>query len=186
MRLLIMGPPGVGKGTQAKILKEKLGIAHISTGELLRAEIDNDTKIGKIAKRYIDQGNLVSDNLILEIVKDRLSMTDCKIGYILDGFPRTLNQAIGLEIIMKNINQNLDIALSLSANENELVERLIKRGLKSGRSDDNSDIIRERQKIYWKLTAPLLEFYEDRNILKSIDGLGKIEEITNRIISIIK
>ena len=181
-----MGPPGVGKGTQAKILKEKLGIAHISTGELLRTEIDNDTKIGKIAKRYINQGNLVSDNLILEIVKDRLAMADCKNGYILDGFPRTLNQAIGLEVIMKNISQNLDIAISLSANENELVERLIKRGLKSGRSDDNSDIIiRERQKIYWKLTAPLLKFYEDKNILKSIDGLGKIEEITYRIINII-
>tara|TARA_Y100000996_G_scaffold413808_1_gene402934 strand:+ start:1560 stop:2120 length:561 start_codon:yes stop_codon:yes gene_type:complete len=186
MRLLIMGPPGVGKGTQAKILKEKLGIAHISTGELLRTEIDNDTKIGKIAKRYINQGNLVSDNLILEIVKDRLSMNDCKSGYILDGFPRTLNQAIGLEVIMKDINQNLDIAISLSANESELVERLVKRGLKFGRSDDNSSIIRERQKIYWKLTAPLLEFYEDRNILKSIDGLGTIEEITNRIINIIK
>ena len=184
MRLLIMGPPGVGKGTQAKILNENLGIAHISTGELLRTEIDNDTKIGKIAKRYINQGNLVSDNLILEIVKDRLSMNDCKSGYILDGFPRTLNQAIGLEVIMKDINQNLDIAISLSANESELVERLVKRGLKFGRSDDNSSIIRERQKIYWKLTAPLLEFYEDRNILKSIDGLGTIEEITNRIINI--
>ena len=109
-----MGPPGVGKGTQAKILKEKLGIAHISTGELLRTEIDNDTKIGKIAKRYINQGNLVSDNLILEIVKDRLSMPDCKNGYILDGLPRTLNQAIGLEVIMKNINQNLDIAIKTS------------------------------------------------------------------------
>ena len=185
MRLLIMGPPGVGKGTQAKILNENLGIAHISTGELLRTEIDNDTKIGKIAKRYKSR-KFVSDNLILEIVKDRLSMNDCKNGYILDGFPRTLNQAIGLEVIMKDINQNLDIAISLSANESELVERLVKRGLKFGRSDDNSSIIRERQKIYWKLTAPLLEFYEDRNILKSIDGLGTIEEITNRIINIIK
>lgn len=181
-----MGPPGVGKGTQAKILKEKLEIAHISTGELLRTEINNDTKIGKIAKKFINQGNLVPDTLILDIVKDRLSKSDCNNGYILDGFPRTLNQATGLEIIMKNINQSLDMAISLSANENELVERLVKRGLKSGRSDDNSNVIRERQKIYWKLTSPLLKFYDNKNILIDINGLGKIDEITERIIKIIK
>ena len=154
MKLLIMGPPGVGKGTQAKIIKDKLQIAHISTGELLRQEIAEKTEVGKNAKKYIDQGKLVPDNFLFNIVNERLVQPDCRDGYILDGFPRTQNQANGLEKIMGSFNHNLSRAISLYADEDALVERLVKRGEDSGRSDDTSNIIRNRQKIYWQQTAP--------------------------------
>ena len=186
MKLLIMGPPGVGKGTQAKIIKDELGIAHISTGELLRDEIAEKTDIGSVAKKYIDQGKLVPDEYLFEIVRERLNKPDCTNGYILDGFPRTLNQATGLEIIMDEYEQILNKAISLYADEDDLVERLVKRGEDSGRSDDTSIIIRNRQKIYWQQTAPLLDFYNERKLLNNINGLGEIEEITNRILNALK
>ena len=186
MKLLIMGPPGVGKGTQAKIIKDKLRITHISTGELLRQEIDETTEVGIVAKKYIDQGKLVPDNYLFTIVNERLGRSDCKDGYILDGFPRTLNQANGLEKIMGGFDHSLNRAISLYADEDALVERLVKRGENSGRSDDTSQIIRNRQKIYWQQTAPLLDFYEERGLLNNVNGLGEIREITERILTIIK
>lgn len=186
MKLLIMGPPGVGKGTQAKIIKDKLRIAHISTGELLRQEIAEKTEVGIVAKRYIDQGKLVPDNFLFAIVNERLGQPDCRDGYILDGFPRTLNQANGLEKIMSSFDHSLDGAISLHADEDALVERLVKRGEDSGRSDDTSNIIRNRQKIYWQQTAPLLDFYEERGLLYNVNGLGEIKEITERILTIIR
>ena len=186
MKLLIMGPPGVGKGTQAKIIKDKLGIAHISTGELLRYEIAEKTDVGAVAEKYIDQGKLVPDEFLFELVRHRLNEPDCTNGYILDGFPRTLQQATGLEIIMDEFEQFLNNAISLYADEDALVERLVKRGEDSGRSDDTSIIIRNRQKIYWQQTAPLLDFYKERELLNNINGLGDIEEITNRILKAIK
>tara|TARA_B100000965_G_C19579242_1_gene752768 strand:- start:249 stop:839 length:591 start_codon:yes stop_codon:yes gene_type:complete len=186
MKLLIMGPPGVGKGTQARIIKDKLRIAHISTGELLRQEIAEKTEVGIVAKKYIDQGKLVPDNFLFTIVNERLGRPDCIDGYILDGFPRTLNQANGLQKIMGAFDHSLDRALSLYADEDALVERLVKRGENSGRSDDTSHIIRNRQKIYWQQTAPLLEFYKERGLLDNVNGLGKIKEITERILTIIK
>ena len=181
-----MGPPGVGKGTQAKIIKDKLRIAHISTGELLRQEIAEKTGVGIVAKKYIDQGKLVPDNFLFTIVNERLGQPDCKDGYILDGFPRTLNQANGLEKIMGSSNHRLDRAISLYADEDALVDRLVKRGENSGRSDDTSNIIRNRQKIYWQQTAPLLDFYEERDLLDNVNGLGEIEEITERILTVMK
>jgi adenylate kinase len=186
MKLLIMGPPGVGKGTQAKIIKDKLRIAHISTGELLRQEIAKRTEVGIVAKKYIDQGKLVPDNFLFTIVNERLGQPDCRDGYILDGFPRTLNQANGLETIMGSFDHSLDRAISLYADEDALVERLVKRGENSGRSDDTSNIIRNRQKIYWQQTAPLLDFYEERGLLDNVNGLGEIKEITERILTVIK
>tara|TARA_B100001769_G_scaffold68622_1_gene51163 strand:+ start:30 stop:626 length:597 start_codon:yes stop_codon:yes gene_type:complete len=186
MKLLIMGPPGVGKGTQAKIIKDKLGIAHISTGELLRYEIAEKTDVGAVAEKYIDQGKLVPDEFLFELVRHRLNEPDCTNGYILDGFPRTLQQATGLEIIMDELKQFLNNAISLYADEDALVERLVKRGEDSGRSDDTSIIIRNRQKIYWQQTAPLLDFYKERELLNNINGLGEIEEITARILKAIK
>ena len=159
MKLLIMGPPGVGKGTQAKIIKDKLGIAHISTGELLRQEIAEKTEVGKVAKKYIDQGKLVPDNFLFAIVNERLGQPDCRDGYILDGFPRTLNQANGLEKIMGSFNHSLERAISLYADEDALVERLVKRGEDSGRSDDTSNIIRNRQKIYWPIDFLSVSYY---------------------------
>ena len=186
MKLLIMGPPGVGKGTQASRIKSKLNIAHLSTGDILRTEIDNKTDTGVQAKLYMDAGKLVPDQVLLDIIQDRIKNPDCDGGYLLDGFPRTLPQAIGLEKIMESINHALDRVISLTADEGELVERLIKRGAESGRSDDTPEVIRNRQKIYWEQTAPLLDFYQKKGILKDVDGLGEISEITERILTVLK
>ena len=186
MKLLIMGPPGVGKGTQANRIKSKLNIAHLSTGDILRAEIEKKTDTGVQAKLYMDAGKLVSDQVLLDIIQDRIKNPDCDGGYLLDGFPRTLPQAVGLEKIMESIKHTLDMVISLTADENELVERLIKRGEESGRSDDTPEVIRDRQKIYWEQTAPLLDFYNNKGLLKNIDGVGTINEITKRILKVLK
>ena len=186
MKLLIMGPPGVGKGTQASRIKSRLNIAHLSTGDILRTKIEQKTDTGVQAKLYMDAGKLVPDQILLNIIQDRIKNPDCDSGYLLDGFPRTLPQAVGLEKIMESITHTLDLVISLTADENELVERLIKRGKESGRSDDTPEVIRNRQKIYWEQTAPLVDFYENKGILKNVDGLGEISEITERILTILK
>ena len=186
MNLLIMGPPGVGKGTQAKIIKNELSIAHISTGEILRKEISLGTQVGLLARDYIDKGQLVPDHILLDIINDRIVLPDCNNGYLLDGFPRTLGQANGLENIMKSLSHTLDMAISLTADEDELINRLIKRGLESGRTDDTPGVIRKRQKLYWVQTAQIIDFYKGKNLLKNIDGLGEINEITNRILAVLK
>ena len=146
----------------------------------------HNTDTGILTKKYIDEGKLVPDSILLDMVKKRISHIDCENGFILDGFPRTIAQAIGLDDIMKELKQSLHAVVSLSADENELINRLIKRGAESGRSDDTPDIIRKRQTIYWEETAPLLDFYRKKDLLKTIDGLGKIEVITKRILDIIK
>jgi adenylate kinase len=138
------------------------------------------------AKLYIDLGKLVPDHILIEIVKERISKDDCESGYLLDGFPRTLPQAEGLDEMMHPIGHDLECAISLTADEDELVERLIKRGKESGRSDDTPEVIRNRQKIYWEQTAPLLDFYRGKGILKEVDGLGEIPEITERILDVLK
>ena len=186
MKLLIMGPPGVGKGTQANRIKDKLQILHLSTGDILRAEVEAKSAIGMDAKLYMDFGRLVPDHILIEIVKERISRPDCENGYLLDGFPRTPPQAEGLEEMMHSIGHDLECALSLTADEDEMVDRLVKRGEKSGRSDDTPEVIRNRQKIYWEQTAPLLDFYRGKGILKEVDGLGEIPEITERILNVLK
>ena len=186
MKLLIMGPPGVGKGTQANRIKDQLQILHLSTGDILRTEVEAKSAIGMDAKLYLDFGRLVPDHILIKIVKERISKPDCENGYLLDGFPRTLPQAEGLEEMMHSIGHDLECALSLTADEEELVDRLVKRGEKSGRSDDTPEVIRNRQKIYWELTAPLLDFYRGKGILKEVDGLGEIPEITERILYVLK
>ena len=180
-----MGPPGVGKGTQAKLLSKKLNIIHLSTGEILRGEIRKNTKVGKIAKSYIDQGNLVPDDFILEIISKQISTNVPNKGYLFDGFPRTIPQAVGFDTLLTEIGHNLNVAINLTANEDELIKRILERGKISGRSDEALDIVKKRQKIYWKQTAPLIKYYQNKNILKNIDGIGGIEEITKRILKAI-
>ena len=180
-----MGPPGVGKGTQAKILSKKLNVIHLSTGELLRSEILKNTKVGKIAKSYIDQGNLVPDDFILDIISKQISTNIPNEGYLFDGFPRTIPQAVGFDTLLTEIGHSLNAAINLIANENELIERILERGKISGRSDEAIDIVKKRQKIYWAQTAPLVKYYQSKNILKNIDGIGEIEEITKRILKVI-
>ena len=181
-----MGPPGVGKGTQAKILSHDLKVLHLSTGEILRKEIQNKTKIGKTAKSFIDYGQLVPDNIILDIISEKISTEETKYGYLLDGFPRTIPQATGFDKILKKLGHNLNAAINLIADQNELITRIIDRGKLLGRSDDNPEIIKERQKIYWKQTAPLIDYYDKMKILKNIDGIGKIEDVTRRILKVLK
>ncbi|MFC1527820.1 adenylate kinase [Candidatus Neomarinimicrobiota bacterium] len=181
MRIILMGPPGVGKGTQATNIVEKFGILHLSTGDILRAEVGSNTELGKKAQEFMDVGKLVPDELLLNMMENRLQQSDCNKGYLLDGFPRTIPQAEGLESILNKINHKIDYVISLTANENELVNRLVLRGKESGRSDDTEEVIRERQQVYWELTSPLSDFYRERNLLKEVDGLGTISEITNRI-----
>ncbi len=186
IRLIIMGPPGVGKGTQANIIKDTYNIPHLSTGKILRNEIAAKSDIGLVAKKYIDAGLLVPDNILLRVIENSISNPNCSKGYILDGFPRNLQQVDDLNGLLNKLNNAIDIAISLIANEDELIKRLIKRSEVSGRSDDIVEIISKRQKVYWEQTAPIIEHYKKIGILKEIDGLGTIEEITKRIIDIIK
>ncbi|MBT3299615.1 MAG: adenylate kinase [Candidatus Marinimicrobia bacterium] len=186
MRLLFMGPPGVGKGTQAKRIEKHYDIVHLSTGDILRSEMKSKSLVGKQAREYIESGHLVPDSVLLKMMAHRLEQEDCGNGFLLDGFPRTLAQANGLDKILLDLKQTLDFAISLTANEDELVNRLVKRGQDSGRSDDTKEIIQHRQKIYWEQTAPLIDFYKNKNLLKEVDGIGEISEITNRILGVLR
>ena len=180
-----MGPPGVGKGTQASILKDHYKISHISTGEILRKEIVLNSEIGKISKKYINDGLFVPDEILIEIIEDCLTKSENKQGYILDGYPRNLQQVKDLEILLIKLNQSIDVAISITAKKEELINRLIKRRKDSGRSDDAIEIISKRQDVYWNQTAPIIKHYRKKGILKEVDGLGTIEEITKRIINTI-
>ena len=185
MKLLIMGPPGVGKGTQAKILSKILDVTHISTGEILRNEIRMNTKIGKISKSFIDHGNFVPDKLILDIISKKISIKMPDKGYLFDGFPRTIPQATGFNKLLIEMGHKLNAAINLTADEDELIKRIHDRGKSSGRSDEAIDIVKKRQKIYWAQTAPLINYYQKKNILKNINGIGGIKEITERILQVI-
>ena len=185
MKLLIMGPPGVGKGTQAKILSKSLDVTHISTGEILRNEIQMDTKIGKIAKSFIDHGNFVPDKLVLDIISEKVCIKIPSEGYLFDGFPRTIPQATGFDKLLIERGHNLNAVINLTADENELIKRILDRGKSSGRSDEAINIVKKRQKIYWEQTAPLIDYYQKKNILKNINGIGEIEKITERILQVI-
>ena len=183
MKLLIMGPPGAGKGTQAKILSDKYNLMHLSTGDILRNEIDNQTSIGLDAKHYMDQGLLVPDKVLLSMMEKTLTNLK-ESGIILDGFPRTIPQAEGLDIIFKKLNLNIDIVINIYVDKDILINRLIKRSEGSGRSDDTKEVIVNRQNVYLELTAPLLQFYKNEVI--NVDGDGTIEEVTQRVLAAIK
>ena len=178
-----MGPPGAGKGTQAKILAEKYNLLHLSTGDILRHEIDKKTEIGLEAQSYMNRGNLVPDNVLLTIVKNALTKLKDS-GVILDGFPRTVPQAEGLDKIFENLDSKIDYILNIHVEPNILINRLIERAKNSGRKDDTEEVIINRQKVYQDLTAPLIDFYKDEII--QIDGDGPIEEVTNRILKIMQ
>ena len=183
MKLLIMGPPGAGKGTQAKILSDKYNLIHLSTGDILRNEIDNQTTIGLDAKNYMDQGLLVPDEVLLSMMENTLSNLKGS-GIILDGFPRTIPQAEGLDAIFKKLDLTIDMVINIYVDKEILINRLIKRAEDSGRSDDTKEVIVNRQNVYLELTAPLLEFYKNEVI--NVDGDGTIEEVTQRVLAAIK
>ena len=186
MRLVLLGPPGVGKGTQAASVKEHYGIVHLSTGVILRAEVRTETELGEKARVFMDSGQLVPDELLLQMMEQRLQQPDCAVGYLLDGFPRTIPQAEGLDKILAGLGQNLDAVISLAADEEELIKRLVLRGETSGRSDDTPEVIRQRQEVYRQQTEPLLNYYTECNLLKEVNGIGTIAEITERILEVLK
>ena len=175
MRLVLVGPPGAGKGTQAERLAQRLDVPHISTGDLFRANLKEMTPLGVEAKRYMDAGNLVPDEVTSNMVRARLAEPDAAKGFILDGFPRTLPQADALDAMLEDLGVELDAVVEFSVEDDVVLERLESRG----RSDDREDVIRNRQKVYRDETAPLLEHYRDK--LVSVDAVGSVEEITDRL-----
>ncbi len=186
MRILLMGPPGAGKGTQAKLLEDKYNLIHLSTGDILRNEIQKNTTLGQEARLFMDKGELVPDHILLYMMEHRLQEPDCTRGFLLDGFPRTIPQAEGLSDILKKLDLQLDHAISIYADEDELVNRLVLRGKDSGRSDDTPEVIRDRQQVYWKHTAPLLDHYSKEKTLREVNGIGSIEEVFNRILGVME
>ncbi|RKT57743.1 adenylate kinase [Saccharothrix australiensis] len=174
MRLVLVGPPGAGKGTQAELLKTKLGVPHISTGDLFRAHISQQTDLGKEVQEYLDAGELVPDEVTNEMVRDRLAQPDAANGFLLDGFPRTVAQATVLGEILAADGHALDAVLEFRIPEDIVVARLLARG----RADDKEEVIRHRQQVYRSETAPLLDHYAD--IVVSIDAVGEVDEIGER------
>ena len=212
MKIMLLGPPGGGKGTQAKFIEQKLNIPQISTGDMLRENVKNKTSLGLDAKSYMEKGELVPDNLILNMMQNRLIQDDCKTGYILDGFPRTIPQAEGLNILLEKIEQNLDMVILLNLDDDIIVKRMSGRRVHpaSGRvyhieynppmkdnkddvtgenliirADDQEKTVRNRLKVYRNQTAPLIDYYLKKSILKKINADGAIDEIKDNITQII-
>ncbi len=182
MRIILLGPPGSGKGTQAALLKERLKVPHISTGDLLRAAVKNGTPLGLKAKAAMDAGELVSDDLVLGLIEERLGQPDIENGYILDGFPRNLVQAEALDSLLSRLGQPVDKALELTVDEEQIVQRLAKRGAEEGRSDDTEEVVRNRLKVYHQQTAPVTGYYGERGLLLEVDGMGDIETVNQRLV----
>lgn len=186
LNIVIFGAPGSGKGTQSARIVEKYGLNHISTGDVLRAEIKNGTELGKTAKGYIDQGQLIPDELMINILAHVFdSFTESK-GVIFDGFPRTIAQAEALKKMLNERKQAVSIMLDLDVPEDELMTRLIKRGKESGRADDNEETIKKRLVVYHSQTAPLIDWYKNEGIYSHIQGLGSMDAIFNDIVTAIE
>lgn len=179
--IVIFGPPGSGKGTQSDNIIAKYGYAHISTGDVLRAEITADSELGQQAKEFIKNGQLVPDALIVDMLAVTLDKTESSTGVIFDGFPRTTTQAEALQAMLKKRGGDVDVMLSLEVEREELISRLLKRGETSGRADDNLSIIEKRIAVYNVQTAPVIEFYKAEGTFASIDGIGTVDEIFARI-----
>ena len=181
MKLIIMGPPGAGKGTQAKVVAERLGIPAISTGDIFRSNVSEQTKLGIEANRYMDAGDDVPDEVTNLLVRNRIDEDDAAPGFLLDGYPRTLAQVEELDAMLAARGNQIDAVLLLTVDEDEVVERLAKRARDEGRSDDTEDVIRHRQEVYGEQTAPLIEVYDGRGLLVRIDGMGSVDQVTSRV-----
>ncbi len=208
VRVVVLGPPGAGKGTQAMFLKERLGACHISTGDMLRKAVNDQSPLGMKAMKYMDKGKLVSDNLILELMGKHLSQEDCKRGFVLDGFPRTRPQALGLEKLLRNLDLQLDRVVFINVPRDAIIRRLAGRrtcdkcgtlyhlvfdpsskegvcdrchGVLYQRSDDREDTIAARYDVYKTQTAPLIDYYREGGLLQEIDGLGNSDEVKGRV-----
>lgn len=181
-RLLLIGTPGAGKGTQAQRLSETFDIPAISTGDIFRLNVKNETELGTQAKAFMDRGEYVPDSLTNELVRDRLSHSDATDGFLLDGYPRTADQVQELDDILAEKNQQLDAVVMLSADVDEVVRRLLNRAIEQGRADDTEDVIRHRLDVYEAQTAPLISVYAARGLVITVDGLGEVADVTGRIV----
>lgn len=185
-KMLIIGPPGSGKGTQASRISERLGIVAISTGDIFRANVKEETPLGLEAKKYIDNGDFVPDSVTNNMVRDRLSKDDVEPGFLLDGYPRTTAQVDELDSILAESEDQLDVVLQLTADDEELVKRLLGRAEQEGRADDNETVIRHRLDLYHEQTETVVSRYQERGIVTQVDGLGAIDDVTNRIMEALK
>ncbi len=181
-RLLIIGPPGAGKGTQAARLSERLDVPAVSTGDIFRDNVRRGTELGMLAKSYMDRGEYVPDSVTDDLVKDRLSEADATGGFLLDGYPRTIAQVRTLDEYLAERGESLDAVIQLTADREETVQRLLRRAKEQGRSDDTEDVIRRRLEVYAEQTAPLIDLFASRGVLVSVDGLGTIDSVTDRIL----
>jgi adenylate kinase len=181
MRLILMGPPGAGKGTQAKVVADHFGVPAISTGDIFRFNVSEGTELGVKAKEYMDAGEYVPDEITNLMVRNRIDEPDAEPGFLLDGYPRTLAQVEELDGMIKFTGHELDAVVVLTVDPEELVQRLLSRAETDGRSDDTEDVIRRRQEVYAEQTEPLIGVYRDRNLLIEVDGMGEVDDVTKRI-----
>lgn len=181
IRMLLIGPPGAGKGTQAVRLSEAYRIPAISTGDIFRFNVKNETELGLQAKAYMDAGDNVPDSLTNALIRDRLAQPDARAGFLLDGYPRTADQVRELDEFLAENGTGLDVVVELTADPEVVIERLRKRALEQGRSDDDESVVRHRLEVYARQTAPLIDVYQGRGVLAKVDGIGAIDEVTERI-----
>jgi len=182
-RFLLIGPPGAGKGTQSALLAQAYGIPAVSTGDIFRANVKNETELGVLAKSFMDKGEYVPDSLTNDLVRDRLAQADVSRGFLLDGYPRTKDQVLELDVILSSHNTGLDAVILLASDPEELIRRLLNRAQEQGRADDTEEVIRHRQNVYLEQTQPLIEIYSSRGLVVEIDGIGQVGEVTERILN---
>ena len=185
IRILLIGPPGAGKGTQAALLAKHFGIPAISTGDIFRENVRNETPLGVEAKAFMDRGEYVPDSLTNALVRDRLNQEDAVNGFLLDGYPRTIDQVEELDDILDETDKKLDVVVQLTAESEELQRRLSGRAQEQGRSDDTPDVIKRRLDVYEQQTAPLIDIYASRSLVAKVNGLGEISDVTKRIIEVL-
>lgn len=178
MNLILLGPPGAGKGTQAKRLEAKFGVRQLSTGDMLRAAVASGSAIGKEAKAVMDAGQLVSDDIMVRMISERVEQPDCGKGFILDGFPRNVAQAEALDAMLAKKGLKIDHVIEFQVDEDRMIDRILKRAAEEGRSDDNAETLRKRMDVYRQQTAPIVPYYRDKGALKTVDGMNEMDEVT--------
>lgn len=185
MRIVLLGAPGSGKGTQAALLVEALGLPHISTGVLLRAAVAAGSPLGQAARAIMDRGELVSDDIMLGLIEERLTKGDMAAGFILDGYPRNLSQAEALDALLKKLNQPVEQALQIDVDQEEVIQRIAGRAAAEGRSDDSEEVVRNRMRVYAEQTAPVVDYYARQGLLTRILGQGSINDVFQRIMGVL-